>query len=71
MLQKALDDVAYCHERAEDNRRRAAIETDQKRKAEYVDLEARWLKLAASYQFSDQMNQFSALLACRIDELRW
>jgi hypothetical protein len=70
MLQKVSDDVALCHGRAEDNRRRAEVETDQKRKAQYLDLEARWLKLAASYEFTEQLNHFTAHVACRLDELR-
>ena len=33
-----------------------------------LDLEQRWLKLALSYEYSDQINDFVARLVCKHDE---
>jgi hypothetical protein len=56
MLQNAQHDVAYCHQRAEESRRMAARETNPGRRQEFLDMEARWTRLATSYEFSDRLN---------------
>jgi len=56
MLQKTQEDVAYCYQRAEESRRMGARETDPARRQEYADMEQRWIKLAISYQFAEQLN---------------
>jgi len=38
----------------------AARAFDPKRKAELLEQEARWLKLAMGYEFSERLNTFSA-----------
>lgn len=58
MLEKTQEDVAYCYQRAEECRRMGARETDPARRQEYADMEARWVKLAISYQFAEQLNTF-------------
>jgi hypothetical protein len=58
MLQKTQEDVAYCYQRAEEARRMQARETDPMRQREYANIEARWIKLAISYQFAEQMNTY-------------
>ena len=55
MLQNARQDVAYCQQRAEESKRLATQETDPARKQEFLDMEARWLRLAMSYEFADRL----------------
>jgi len=55
MLQSAQHDVAYCQQRAEESRRLAARETDAGRRQEFLDMQARWTRLATSYEFADQV----------------
>ena len=59
MLQKTQDDVAYCYQRAEESRRMGERETDPQRQHEYLEMEARWIKLAISYQFAEQSSSFN------------
>jgi len=61
-------DAAYCYHRAEENRQSAARQTDAERKAPYLDLEARWIKLALSYEYSGRASATTAHLACRLDQ---
>lgn len=58
MLQRTREDVAYCYQRAEESRRMRTRETDPARQHEYANMEARWIKLAISYQFAEQMNTY-------------
>ena len=55
MLQKTQHDVAYCHQRAEESRRLAAREIDPGRRQEFLDMEARWMRLATSYEFAERL----------------
>jgi len=66
MLQRTNAEVAYCYQRSEENRR-MADQVDAKHRQTYLDLEARWLKLALSYEFSDRLNQYTAHMACALD----
>ncbi len=59
MLQRTQDDVAYCHQRAEESRRMRERETNPTRQQEYAEMEARWIKLAISYQVADQVSSFT------------
>jgi hypothetical protein len=47
---------AYCYRRAAEDRRMAALETNPKSKQEYLEREARWLRLAANSEFSEHLN---------------
>jgi hypothetical protein len=67
MLQKTHEDVAYCYQRAEESRRMRARETDPARRQEYADMETRWIKLAISYQFADQLNTYQEEAYRRIE----
>ena len=67
MLLKSNADVAYCYQRADENRCMAERQTDAERKKTYLDLENRWVKLALSYELSDRLNQYTASLACALD----
>jgi hypothetical protein len=66
MRQQTSDQVAYCYQRAAENRA-LADSTDSNYKATYLDLEARWIKLALSYEFADRLNEYTAHVACALD----
>ena len=70
MLQKAHADAAFCHQRAIENRRMAEQAGDPALKEIYLDLERRWARLAQSYADPEQYIQFTAQVACALDELR-
>jgi hypothetical protein len=59
MLQKTQHDVAYCYQRAQESRRMGERETDPARRQEYTEMETRWIKLAISYQFAEQLNTYN------------
>lgn len=67
MLQRVSLEIAYCHERAAENRRMADSCRPEYRQS-YLDLEARWLRLALHQEFSDQLNAYVANIACRLDD---
>jgi hypothetical protein len=58
-----IEDVAYCNQRAEEFRRMAAREIDPKLKQAYIDMQDRWLSLAACYEFPQSTNALRAALA--------
>ncbi len=60
MLQNLSPEVSYCLQRAEDCRERARRETNPLLRRDFFDMELRWLKLARSYQFVDQLSAFTA-----------
>lgn len=51
MPKQAEVSAADCHVRAAEARRRAESATNPLDRAEFLDLERRWLSLAASYEF--------------------
>jgi hypothetical protein len=57
-LQKTQEDVAYCYQRAEESRRMRVRETNPTRRQEYAAMETRWIRLANSYEFAEQLNTF-------------
>lgn len=58
MLLKVAVHISECLENAEQARQRANSITDPKLKADYEDIELRWLRLAESYRFVEQMERF-------------
>lgn len=68
MLPKTQEEVAYCYQRAEESRRMGARETDPVRRQEYADMETRWIKLAISYQFAEQLNTYQEEVHRRVDQ---
>lgn len=65
MLQKLNQYIAACTERAADCRRRAEQMNDAALKADLLDIETRWLRLARSYEFVESLERF--LLSGRKD----
>jgi hypothetical protein len=59
MLQNLSDEVRECLQRAEQSAQRAKGEPNPAIKRDFLDMKRRWLKLARSYQFLDQLGSFT------------
>jgi hypothetical protein len=59
MLQNLRQQVRECLQHAEDCAHRAKIEPHPNLARDFVDMERRWLGLARSWQFSEQLDTFS------------
>ncbi len=59
MLQNLSEQVRSCLQHAEDCAHRAKLEPDPNLQRDYLMMERRWLSLARSYQFSEQLDTFS------------
>ena len=68
MLQNLSKQVSDCMQRAEECAYRAKIEGDPGLARDYLEMERRWLSLARSYQFSEQLQSFSNHNKKRQDE---
>ena len=58
MLNKLSEQIRGCLEHAEDCARKAAAQTDPQLKQDFLDVERRWLLLARSYGFTEQLTDF-------------
>jgi hypothetical protein len=58
VLNNLSEQVRHCLRHADDCAREAAAQTCPKMKADFLDLERRWLSLARSYEFSERLNDF-------------
>ena len=59
MLQNLGQQVRECLQHAEDCAHRAKVEPDPNLARDFLDMERRWLGLARSWQFSEQLDTFS------------
>ena len=59
MLKNLNDRVRTCLRLAEDCARQAAAQSDAKRRQDFLDNEARWLKLAQSYDLTERLTLYS------------
>ena len=59
VLDGISEQIRECYRHAEDCGRKAAAQTDPKIKADFLDLERRWLVLARSYDFTERLTDFS------------
>jgi hypothetical protein len=59
MLVSLSDQVRECLRHAEDCARQAASHSDPKLRQDFLDMEARWLKLARSYELTERLADFS------------
>lgn len=57
MLQSVSADIALCHRHAEEARRKALDATDPDIRADFLDIERRWLALAQSYEFAERLGR--------------
>jgi hypothetical protein len=58
MLLRIAEDVRQCLERAAEARERAQSQLNSECKAEFLEMERRWLHLAESYRFVAQLEDF-------------
>ena len=68
MLNNVSENIRECLRHAEDCARKAAAQTDPSLKADFLDLERRWLILAESYEFTGRLNDFSGEMKRRADK---
>jgi hypothetical protein len=59
MLQDLSLDIRECYLQAEQCRRWAEVAPTQSEKADFLDMERRWLALAHSYEFAERLSDFS------------
>ena len=59
MLNNQSEHIRECLEHAEDCARKAAAQTDPRLKEDFLDMERRWLFLARSYEFTENLVDFS------------
>ena len=59
MLHSLSEEIRKCYEHAEDCARQADAVADDKLRADYLRLEAGWLKLARSYELGQRLRLFS------------
>ncbi len=60
MLNNLSDQLRECLRHAEDCARQAAAQTCPNLKKDFLDMERRWLFLARSYEFTEQLSDFPA-----------
>jgi hypothetical protein len=60
MLNNLSEQIRECLRHAEDCARQAAAQTCPKLKEDFLDMERRWMFLARSYEFTEQVTDFSA-----------
>src|SRR5215467_14960262 len=60
MLQKLSEKVQACLERAFEAERKAWESADPALKADFLEMEKRWLALAQSYEFTERLTDFTA-----------
>jgi hypothetical protein len=62
MLQNVSERVRQCYRHAEEARRRAEACDSPAMRADYLDLERRWLHLAQSHELCDRITDFQAAM---------
>jgi hypothetical protein len=58
MLQKLNEEVQECYRHADECRQRAEKAFIEKSRQEFLDMERRWLSLAHSYEFAEQLSNY-------------
>jgi hypothetical protein len=76
MLENLSEQVRECLRRAEDCAERVKREPNPSLKRDFLEMEGRWLKLARSYQFMEQLSSFTTYnnqkqteLSARLEQL--
>jgi hypothetical protein len=59
MLNDVSEQIRDCLRHAEDCAQKAVAQTDPTLKADFLDMERRWLSLARSYELTGQLSDFS------------
>ena len=69
MPKNLSEEIRECYQHAEDCARKAAAQTDPKRKENFLELERRWRFLARSWEFAERLTDFSDEAKRKEDEL--
>jgi hypothetical protein len=59
VLQNLSKDIRECYRRGEEYRRLAQTALSELVKAEFLEMERRWLSLARSYEVKERLSQFN------------
>jgi PAS domain S-box-containing protein len=59
VLQNLSDEIKLCYERAAEAKEHADETLDPEAKADFLNMERRWLLLARSYEFGDRLDDFT------------
>jgi hypothetical protein len=59
MLQNLSKEIRECYRRAEQCKRLAGAAMTPEAKADFLDMECRWLSLAHSYEFAERLSTFT------------
>ena len=59
MLLKVSDEIRECYRHALEARQKAESVANPSTRADFLDLERRWLSLARSYEFSERLMRFT------------
>ena len=59
MLRKLTKEISKCYRHAEEARRTANAAADPGIRADFLDIERRWLFLARSYEFAERLSDFT------------
>jgi hypothetical protein len=59
MRQKLRREIRECYLRAEQCRRLAEVAPTPSARAEFLDMERRWLSFARSYEFAERLSNFT------------
>jgi hypothetical protein len=60
MLQNLSREIRECFRRAEECKRLASAALTDVAKADFLDMERRWLSLARSYEFAERLSNFTS-----------
>jgi hypothetical protein len=69
MLRNLSEEIRECYRHAEDCARQAAAQTCPNLKQNFLDMERRWMSLARSYEFTEQLTDFSSEAKRKSDKL--
>jgi hypothetical protein len=69
MLRNLSEEIRECYRHAEDCARQAAAQTCPNLKRNFLDMERRWMSLARSYEFTEQLTDFSSEAKRKLDKL--
>ncbi len=69
MLSRLSEEIRLCHEHAADAQQKAEATTDPALKADFQEMERRWLTLARSYAFTESLGDFTEESSRKLDEL--
>src|SRR5262245_32730157 len=69
MLQKLSEQVRACHERAAEAKSKAEATADPAVKADFLEMERRWLALARSHAYTESLGDFTAAMSDTRHEL--